>query len=280
MIRRAETPADRQTCVEIFADVEPIDRITEEVLAASGGSVLLHDGGGYAYVTRSSVEDSALAMIRVRPSARRRGIGSALLEAAAREALTLGRRKVWGSVHDGDDESLRFFTGRGFATVGRDVPIRLEVAPGDGAWEPGVVEMRPEHFEGAYAVAVEATPEMALPQIAAAPPFSAWLERAQRFLALAVVALDGDQVVGYAALHYDAGNSGRLENGLTAVLRSHRRRGLATALKRAQIAWAAEHGYAEIVSEMVEANVGMRAVNAGLGYRELPGKTVVEGWPL
>jgi RimJ/RimL family protein N-acetyltransferase len=50
-------------------------------------------------------------------------------------------------------------------------------------------------------------------------------------------------------------------------------------MKRAQIAWAAEHGYREIVSDMVEGNAGMRAVNRRLGYRELPAKLVVEGWP-
>jgi mycothiol synthase len=280
VIRRVETTEDRQSCVDIFADVEPVDRITEDVLATASGSLLLHPDGGYAYVTRSSVEDSAMAMVRVRPSARGQGIGSALLEAAAHQALALGRRKLWGSVRQGDDGSLRFAEGRGLRVVGREVPIRLDVAPGDGAWTPGIVEMGPEHFEGAYAVAAEATPEMALPQIAAAPPFAEWLERAQRFLALAVVALDDDRVVGFAGLHYDPGNPGRLENGLTAVLRSHRRRGIATALKRAQIAWAAEQGFTEIVSEMVEVNASMRAVNARLGYRELPGKIVVEGWPL
>ena len=114
-------------------------------------------------------------------------------------------------MHDGDEESLRFVTARGLVAVGREVPIRLDVSTADGAWEPGIVELRPEHLEGAYAVAVEAVPE--------------------------------------------------------------------TALKRAQIAWAAEHGFTEIVSEMVEANAAMRGVNARLGYRELPEKIVVEGRP-
>ena len=71
----------------------------------------------------------------------------------------------------------------------------------------------------------------------------------------------------------------RLENGLTGVLQSHRRRGIATALKRAQIAWAASNRYTEIVSDMVEGNVGMRAVNERLGYEEQPALVVVEGWP-
>jgi GNAT superfamily N-acetyltransferase len=127
---------------------------------------------------------------------------------------------------------------------------------------------------------VEATPEMALPQIAAARPFDEWAEHEERRGAVAVVALDGEAVVGYARLYLVPGNDARLENGLTAVRKSHRRRGIATAMKRAQIAWAREHGYAEIDSDMVEGNVAMRGVNEGLGYAPLPASIVVEGWPL
>jgi RimJ/RimL family protein N-acetyltransferase len=59
------------------------------------------------------------------------------------------------------------------------------------------------------------------------------------------------------------------------VRRSHRRRGLATALKKAQIRWAADNGYSELVSDMVEGNAAMRAVNERLGYRPLPPVVVV-----
>jgi len=222
---------------------------------------------------------AGLRLAGLRPAARRRGVGSRLLVAAAAEALRLDRHLLWGSVHDGDDESLGFVTARGFRQVTRDVPIALDVAPGDGEWAPGIVELEPEHLGGAYEVVAEATPEMALPQIAAAPSFEEWIEREERSRAAAVVALDGGRVVGYACLYRIPGEERKLENGLTAVLRSHRRRGLATAMKRAQIAWAAAHGYTEISSEMVEGNAAMRAVNARLGYRELPGKVVVEGWP-
>ena len=61
------------------------------------------------------------------------------------------------------------------------------------------------------------------------------------------------------------------------VLPSHRRRGIATALKRAQFAWAAAHGYREVVTEMAGDNAAMRAVNERLGYRPLPASIVVSG---
>jgi mycothiol synthase len=277
MIHVGETTQDFEVCAAIFAEVEPEDRVTADELAAAGGRYLLCEHDGYAYVKRSSVPASAYTMIRVRPSSRGRGVGSALLAEAAEHARSLHCDRLNGRVHEGDDDSLRFVSKRGFREVTRDVEILLTVEPGAGAWAPGIVEPGPEHLAGAYAVAAEATPEMALPLHAVAPPFEEWLEREERTSALAVVALDGDEVVGYARLYALQAHEGRLENGLTAVKRSHRRRGIATALKRAQVAWAAEHGYREIVSTMVEGNDGMRAVNARLGYRELPGWIVVEG---
>jgi GNAT superfamily N-acetyltransferase len=279
MIRTVESAADFATCAGIYGQVEPGDAVTAGQMRLASGVHLLSDAGGYAYVVRSSVEDAALAMVRVRPCARRQGVGSALLAAAAETALRLDRHRLWGRIHEGDEASRRFVGERGFRVMTRDVEIFLDVAPDDGEWAPQIVELNPDHLEGAYRVVAEAMPETALPQVAKAAPFDQWVTDEARLGAMAAVALDAGQVVGYARLYHVPGVEGRLENGLTAVLRSHRRRGIATALKRAQIAWAAERGYREIVSEMVEGNAAMRAVNERLGYRELPAKLVVEGWP-
>jgi mycothiol synthase len=159
----------------------------------------------------------------------------------------------------------------------RDVEVVLELNAGDGAIADGLIELDDEHLPGAYAVAAECLPEMAVPERAEAPPFEEWLEREERFSAVAFVALDGEEVVGYARLYEVPAVPHRLENGLTAVRRSHRRRGIATALKRAEIAWAVERGYSEFVTAMVAGNEAMRAVNERLGYRPLPGSIVVRG---
>ncbi|MBA2332880.1 MAG: GNAT family N-acetyltransferase, partial [Actinobacteria bacterium] len=58
----------------------------------------------------------------------------------------------------------------------------------------------------------------------------------------------------------------RAEHGLTAVDRAWRRRGLATALKRRQLAWAAANGIRELVTWTQTGNEGMRTVNERLGY--------------
>jgi mycothiol synthase len=61
-------------------------------------------------------------------------------------------------------------------------------------------------------------------------------------------------------------------NGLTAVKRAWRGRGIAGALKRAQIAWAAEAGYERLVSAVEERNEPIRRLNERLGYRPVPGR--------
>jgi mycothiol synthase len=100
-----------------------------------------------------------------------------------------------------------------------------------------------------------------------APPFDEWLEEEVPG-PVTFVALDQGRVVGYAAL-FDR-IDGLAEHGLTAVLRSHRRRGIATALKRAQLRWAAEHGYRELATWTQDRNAAMQAVNVKLGYQPRP----------
>jgi mycothiol synthase len=276
MIRAASTPADFDLCAEIFNEVSAEDRVTGRELAEARAELLLCGVDGYSFAKPSSVAGATYAMIRVRPAARRRGVGSELLAAVRKRALP----RMWGRVREDDHGSRAFAARHGFAEVSRDISVLLDVHPGDGAHRDDVVELREEHLPGAYAVVAEAMPETAVPQVAAAPPYEEWVHlQHQPSRAVAFVALDGDQVVGFAALTLLDGMPQRLENYLTAVKKSHRRRGIASALKRAEVAWAAEHGYTEIVSDMVDGNTAMRAVNARLGYRELPVWVVVEGGP-
>jgi mycothiol synthase len=270
MIRAASSSADFELCAAIFNEVSPEDRVTGEELAGTPAAFLLHGSDGYAFAKPSSVAGSTYTMIRVRPGARRRGFGSALFNAVERSPM-------WGRVREDDAGSRAFAAKHGFREGTRDISVLLTVRPGDGERRPDIVELREEHRRGAYEVVAEAMPETALPQIAAAPPYDDWLEKErQSNRAVTFVALDGDDVVGFAGLTLQDGMPLRLENHLTAVKKSHRRRGIALALKRAQIEWAARHGYTEIVSDMVEGNTAMRAVNASLGYRELPAWIVVE----
>jgi GNAT superfamily N-acetyltransferase len=275
MIRVVDSAPDLARCVEICNAVEPDDPVTlEQLQDASAGTFLLHEGGGYAFVGASSVPDSAFAMVRVRPDARGRGIGTSLLAAARERARELSCASLWGRARDAD--SLAFATRRGFEEVTREVTVLREVVPGDGERAAGIVELRDEHLREVYEVCAECIPEIHAPLPGEVPPYERWLAHEQRDSAAAFVALDGEVVAGYARLHR-CGLPQRLDHGLTAVRRSHRRRGIATALKQAQIAWAAEHGYTELATGMVEGNAPMRALNERLGYRPLEQTFVVSG---
>jgi RimJ/RimL family protein N-acetyltransferase len=98
-----------------------------------------------------------------------------------------------------------------------------------------------------------------------APAYDDW---AQEELRGPVVfgAFDAGCLVGYAALVTRPASPEVLEHGFTAVVRSHRRRGIATGLKRAQLAWASEHGYRTLVTYTQEGNEAMREINARLGH--------------
>jgi GNAT superfamily N-acetyltransferase len=274
MIHVAETSEDFERCAEIYNAVEP-DRIITAAEAASGGGVsFLHDGGGVAFVAPSSVVGSAFAMVRVDPESRRRGIGSLLLKAARERVREIGRESMWGRVRD--SESLEFANRRGLEDVIQEVNVLRRLQPGDGEIAPGITELRDEHLREVYELCVETIPEIHVPLPGEAPPYDEWLKKERDQASAGFVALDDGSVVGYARL-YETGLPHRLEHGLTAVRRSHRRRGLATALKQAQARWAADHGYRELVSDMVEGNAAMRAVNERLGYRPLPPVFIVSG---
>lgn len=82
------------------------------------------------------------------------------------------------------------------------------------------------------------------------------------------VALDGERAVALAFLCVDPAR--RLAyNQMTATLPSHRRRGLALAVKLASARWARENGYERLLTENDESNTGMLAINERLGYRPL-----------
>jgi RimJ/RimL family protein N-acetyltransferase len=83
----------------------------------------------------------------------------------------------------------------------------------------------------------------------------------------AFAALAGGEVIGVASLMFDPDDPARAETGYTAVRREWRGCGVAGALKRSTLAWAAGHGITEVYTWTQQGNEQMRAVNERLGYR-------------
>ena len=87
----------------------------------------------------------------------------------------------------------------------------------------------------------------------------------------------GGRVVGYASLALAPGSTTVAWHDMTAVVSTWRGRGLATAMKRATIAAAIDHGLEALVSSNDEDNLPMQAINARLGYVAEPDLLTMRG---
>lgn len=83
------------------------------------------------------------------------------------------------------------------------------------------------------------------------------------------IAVDGDEYVGMSNLWTDLANPERLWTGLTGVIRSHRRKSIATALKVRAVEYAKSVGVKTIQTDNEENNP-MYDINMQLGYTPLP----------
>ncbi|MDX1663576.1 MAG: GNAT family N-acetyltransferase [Candidatus Promineifilaceae bacterium] len=84
-----------------------------------------------------------------------------------------------------------------------------------------------------------------------------------------IVAVDGDAYVGLSVLWKNLATDELLETGLTGVLRSHRRLGIATAMKVRAIEYAQTHEVQGIVTDNEENNP-MFQLNLQLGFKPEP----------
>jgi GNAT superfamily N-acetyltransferase len=217
-------------------------------------------------------DDHARAHLVVTPELRRRGIGSALLYELGRQALEAGRPELEGEVTESDVGSQEYLERRGYRVVGGEKALALDLTtrePEPVDVPPGVeivaLADRPELAEALFAVGIEAAAD--IPGSPGDMSYEQWraieLDRPTRRRDLLFVAIAAGELVGYVSMD-DYGRDGH--NGLTAVRRAWRRRGVATALKRTQIAAAKRAGFQRLVTGSEERNLPMRTLNAKLGY--------------
>jgi GNAT superfamily N-acetyltransferase len=235
---------------------------------------------GCAAAIRSDLPGRTYMGNVVLPEYRGRGLGRALLERVVVAARAHGSDVLAVGVEEGDEDGGRFAARYGLCEVLRELEISRPVGPDepDPAPLPGIVLVelaeRPDLLRGAYAVACEALPQMPLHAPLELPSYERWMEEdavgPDVLQGGTLVALDGERVVGFVSLLRRAADPHLAEHGLTSVAASHRNRGIATALKQAQIAWASRNGYRELMTSTQDANAPMRAVNDKLGYEPRP----------
>jgi GNAT superfamily N-acetyltransferase len=276
MIRRAETDSDLAVWCEVWNAITPREPITVEQLERRLARQperlhLIADDVGAGLVAPSDSPGRLYVGVRILTEARRRGLGSTLFERLLEHARGLDPEWLSSQVSEADPDSIAWAEHRGFAEYGRQVELVLTLV-GDERWPARldgiqVVELTEDRHDAAYELTGEAWADLPTEVPVEAPTYDVWLEEEVPG-PVAFLALEGDVVVGFAAL-MERG-PGRLEHGLTATRRSHRRRGIATLLKRTGIAWAAKNGYGELITFTQDRNEGMQAINIALGYEPQP----------
>jgi mycothiol synthase len=276
-VRVAASEADVRTYIDVWNAVTPDEPAFFEqqwerrgrdpqrlyLLAEREGEAV-----GCGFAGRSDSPGRGFVSPRVVPAFRRGGVGSKLLGRLCDHLTELGFETVSAHVAGDDPGSMAFAERHGFVEVDRQVE---QVKAVDDESPPRIpdgirfvtIAERPELLGAAYDLAVEGYADMAT-STPVTISLDEWLEDEASLPAGSYVALAGDELVGYSGLVRNP--DGLVEDGLTVVRRAWRRRGLAEALKRAELAWAAANGIAEIVTWTQRGNEGMRALNEKLGY--------------
>jgi GNAT superfamily N-acetyltransferase len=243
-------------------------------------------GAGLAYVGWHSIPGTGRGEAFVLPEHRGAGVGAALFRELANWVQERGCVTLETTVAEDDDASLAWAQRRGFREVGRQSRLALDLSAieAPAVDPPEGVEIvswsdRPDLALGMYEVACEAYPDVPGQAEHGMDSYEEWLSKDMRgesdrpdatFIALA----DGE-VAGYAKLSLSSSDTKHAHHDMTGVKRAFRGRGIAGALKRAEIAWAKQAGYESLETENEVRNEPIRRLNERHGYLVRPGVVVL-----
>jgi GNAT superfamily N-acetyltransferase len=289
---------DEQVSLDVYNAVWPHAAFTLAEVHSFKQSVRAHhdvvarlDGapvGSALTVVVPHRSDRVLTVVTVLASHRRRGVGSALFASLSAWTGERGIADIEVPVLDNDPESLAYATRRGFVEERRELGVVLDVAgmeqpalePPEGieivAWAE-----RPELARGIYEVSLEAYPDIPGFEDDELESFEDWLAHDMQgsgdLPEATFVALADDEVVGYAKFALTAAQPTVAFHDISGVKRAWRGRGVARALKTAQIRWAIANGFTELRTRNEERNEPIRRLNASLGYRPGIGRVYLVG---
>lgn len=307
-VRQASTDEDLATVARIVSTATPDNPITVDemrwsdehfpggrrFIALIDGVAVGAGGAGRMYVYPPEFE-GLWGNLSVLPEHRRRGVGTALLQAISGVARDAGKTMLVGRTSDAYPDAIEFLEHRGFRESERMKVVRLDLANVDlaslqssGAGIPVGIRItslaeEPELVRGVYAVALEALPDIP----GEGPPIPGTFEefrvrdvdRPGMPPGGFIVGVEeaGGRVVGYASLMVVPGAPMVAWHHMTGVARDWRGRGLAAPLKAATIRWAKGAGLEALEGANDIANAPMRAVNRRLGYQPEPDEVVFRG---
>jgi GNAT superfamily N-acetyltransferase len=276
-LRAAESDEDLEAWAAVKSAVVLGQPVTAEQLRASDEEgrllLLVHADGeavGCGIAAPSHFDGLAFVAARVLPDHRRRGIGTAIAAALIDHARALGREGLSAFVDADEPGSIAFVERYGLQEADYELEQRRVLGDEPPAHVPdglelvAVGERRDELLRAVWPIARQGYADLPLPGVISYT-LEEWLREEATLAEGSFVAFEREEPVGYAGLLTHA-ESGRAEHGLTVVRRDCRRRGVATALKRAQLHWAAHSGLSELVTWTQRGNEAMQGLNRSLGY--------------
>jgi len=197
---------------------------------------------------------------------------------ASKAARVLGKTGLEAWTTDRTPEVFAFLQERGYGEVRRYVISELDVStapdPEPPAFPLVTFSERPDLGPQLYALAQQAyrdQPGRGDSRIG--EDWHEWGLRRHRPDAY-FIALDGERVLGYGYLEE---HERTWTNGFMAVVRDARGRGIAGAIKRAQISWARANGIAALRTATETRLATMLDLNRRLGYERLYDEIVMRG---
>ena len=247
--------------------------------------------GAYGHTPWSYSPDKYFVSILVHPRMQQRGIGSGFYNFLMRRVDRRRPAKLVASTRENRARAIRFLQTRGFRTVMRQEVSRMESAGFDESrYATKLERVRATGIEiktlaelmvedPAWKRRTYELEWQCLQDVPSADGFTRrsletfekqTLENPCLLTNAWFIAVDGDRYVGLTVLWRNLATDSLLETGLTGVIRSHRRRGIATALKVRAIKYAQTHGNAAIDTDNEENNP-MFQLNLDLGFKPQAG---------
>ncbi|WP_395145537.1 GNAT family N-acetyltransferase [Armatimonas sp.] len=252
--------------------------VAEEGGVVAGYGLSAHDTHSF-HPTKFTLE------VFVEPTRQGEGFGKALFDHVVAALAPLTPTALRAYTIEGTERALRFLSDRGFVEEMSYAESWLDVAQFDASRFPGAEErvlsqglrittfaelgasdpaVRRKLYE--FSQVIQA--DIPSPEPHTAIAYEVWEKRFAHsgYLPHAqFLAVDGEDIVGISAL-WGREADDHLQTGVTGILRSHRRRGIALALKLRAIAFAKERGCPIIRTDNEVNNEGMLSINRALGF--------------
>jgi mycothiol synthase len=260
------------------------ERTVEE---RSTGTVVAY--GSLSHTSFNFHPDKYGIFVVVFPAFQRQGIGPELYSILEREAVRRKAVCLWAGARDDVPADVRFFGRNGFRTVRKLWRSRLEVANANLTAVPDRTEDLARQGIRVTTLAAEGAEDVEVrrrlyelnrigsadaPHVGDYQPVSY-----EQFLAIEIenpdtlseayfIAAEDELYVGMTSLARDLARPDTVHIDFTATLPSHRRRGIASQLKRQAVVYARDHGIRHIVTSNDSLNAPIWAINQKLGFQK------------